>query len=196
MLINKKYKTTFWYFLLPLCVVLICWVVGFMFFCGKIYGYSIDEYHKTDAVVVLTGGRNRIAESIRLLNNNLANRLFISGVSENVSIKDIEDKAKIYIDNPELVELGYKARDTVGNAREVKEWTEKNNINSVRLVTSNYHLPRSMLELYALNTKFVILPHPVYSDHLSKKWFMSWGTFKFTASEYNKFLLAWMRNLF
>ena len=114
------------------------WLCGLILFENKINGYDKDEQRKTDAIVVLTGGRNRIAESIRLLNDNLAEKLFISGVSDNVSIKDIEAKVKIHINNPEKVELGYKAHDTIGNAREIKEWIEKNNITSVRLVTSNY----------------------------------------------------------
>ena len=171
------------------------WLCGLILFENKINGYDKDEQRKTDAIVVLTGGRNRIAESIRLLNDNLAEKLFISGVSDNVSITDIEAKVKIHINNPEKVELGYKAHDTIGNAREIKEWIEKNNITSVRLVTSNYHLPRSMVELNALNMPLEVLPHPVYSDRISDKWFTSWGTFKFMCSEYNKFLIAYLRNL-
>ena len=186
------------YLLCAIFIGSICmaWAVGFILFSSIINKYSVDEYTKTDAVVVLTGGRNRIAESIRLLNNNLADKLFISGVSKNVSIKDIESKAKIHIDNPDKVELGYKARDTIGNAAEVKEWIENNNITSVRLVTSNYHLPRSMVELNALNIPLEILPHPVYSANISKNWLKSWGTFKFVAAEYNKFLFAYVRTLF
>ncbi len=176
--------------------LLMLWFVGFVLFDDKINSYDTDEYSKTDAVVVLTGGRNRIAESIRLLNNNLAERLFISGVSDNVTIYDIESQTGVGINNPEKVELGYEARDTIGNAREIKEWIEKNNIKSIRLVTSNYHLPRSMAELNALKIPLEILPHPVYSDSVSEHWFTSWGTFKFMAAEYNKFLLVLLRNLF
>lgn len=177
-------------------VLFMAWAAGFLLFDNAINKYAADKYRKTDAVVVLTGGRNRIAESIRLLNDNLAEKLFISGVSEKVSIKDIENKAGVHIDSPDKVELGYKAHDTIGNALEIKEWIENNNITSVRLVTSNYHLPRSMVELNALDLPLEILPHPVYSDSIAKRWYMSWGTFKFMAEEYNKFLAAWLRNLF
>ena len=176
--------------------LLLLWFAGFILFDNKINSYDKDEQRKTDAVVVLTGGRNRIAESIRLLNDNLAEKLFISGVSEKVTIQDIENKAKIHIDNADKVELGYKAHDTIGNALEIKEWIEKNNISSVRLVTSNYHLPRSMVELNALNIPLEILPHPVYSANVPKEWFSSWRTFKFIAGEYNKFLFAYLRTFF
>lgn len=172
------------------------WLCGFILFDNYIRNFSIDKNKKTDAIVVLTGGRNRIAEAIALLNAGLADKMLISGVSDNVIIPDIEDKVKIHIDNPEKVDLGYEARDTIGNAKEIKEWIEKNQITSVRLVTSNYHLPRSMVELEALDLPISVLPHPVYSDSISKKWFLSWGTFKFMAAEYNKFLIASLRNLF
>ncbi len=183
-------------FIAIIFVLFMAWSAGFMLFDNIINKYAADEHYKTDAIVVLTGGRNRIAESIRLLNNNMAEKLFISGVSERVSIKDIENKAGVHIDNPDKVELGYKAHDTIGNALEIKEWIENNNITSVRLVTSNYHLPRSMVELNAFHLPLVVIPHPVYSGSIAKKWYLSWGTFKFMAAEYNKFLIAWLRNLF
>ncbi len=176
-------------------VLLAAWLVGFVVFTYKIHSYFTQEQYQTDAIVVLTGGRNRIAESIRLLNENLADRLFISGVSSNVSVEAIEDKAKIKISDPSKVELGYKAKDTIGNAHEIKEWIENNHINSIRLVTSNYHMPRSLVELRASGLTVDILPHAVYSDRISEKWWQSWGTFKFIYAEYNKFLYAYLRNL-
>ena len=192
---TKPYKVCF-IILLVIDQILILWLAGFILFENYINGFVTDKQRKTDAIVVLTGGRNRIAEAISLFNAGLAKKMLISGVSDNVTIQDIEAKTKVYINNPEKVELGYEAHDTIGNAREIKTWIEKNNISSVRLVTSNYHLPRSMVELNALNLPIEVLPHPVYSDHISEKWYKSWGTFKFIAAEYNKFMAAYLRNSF
>ena len=69
---------------------------------------------------------------------------------------------------------------------------EKNNISSIRLVTSNYHIPRSLEEFYAQNQNLQIVVHPVYSENISKKWWKSWGSFLLIASEYNKFLYVWL----
>jgi uncharacterized SAM-binding protein YcdF (DUF218 family) len=170
------------------------WLGGFVFFCYRINHYEVNNEH-TDAIVVLTGGRNRITESISLLNSGLADRMFISGVSKKVTITDIENKSGVALLQPEKVELGYKAKDTVGNASEAKEWIEKNNIHSVRLVTSNYHLPRALTELGTYHLPLKIVAHPVYSEKVSKNWWRSWGTLKFIFAEYNKYVFVRLRNL-
>lgn len=71
---------------------------------------------------------------------------------------------------------------------------EKNNIRSIRLVTSNYHMPRSMAEFRANNREVTILAHPVYSERVRKNWWRSWRSFVLIASEYNKFLYVWIKN--
>lgn len=179
--------------LLFLCLIGL-WLGGFFFFCYEINHYPPDQ-NKADAIVVLTGGRNRITESISLLNSGLADRMFISGVSKRVTINDIEDKAGVALLEPDKVELGYKAQNTIENASEVKEWIEKNNIRSVRLVTSNYHLPRALAELEAYHLPLKIIAHPVYSEKISKNWWRSFGTMKFIVAEYNKYAFVRLRNL-
>ncbi|MBQ9271799.1 MAG: YdcF family protein [Alphaproteobacteria bacterium] len=170
------------------------WFGGFLWFCFQINHYEKNKT-RTDAIVVLTGGRNRITESISLLNSGIADKMFISGVSKKVTIAQIEDKAGVALLFPEKVDLGYKAQNTLGNASEIKEWIEKNNINSIRLVTSNYHLPRSMAELASYHLPLKIIAHPVYSEKISKNWWAGWGTLKFLFAEYNKYTYVLMRNL-
>jgi len=43
--------------------------------------------------------------------------------------------------------LGYQARDTIGNAQETALWARKNKLETVKVVTSDYHMARSLLEL-------------------------------------------------
>lgn len=170
------------------------WLGGFFFFAYKINHYPTDNTH-TEAIVVLTGGRNRIAEAISLFNSGLADKLFISGVSKSVNITEIENKTGVKLLMPEKAELGYKAQNTVGNASEVKEWIKTNQIKSVRLVTSNYHLPRSMAELSTYHLPLKVIAHPVYSEKISKNWWQTWGTLKFIFAEYNKYVYVCLRNL-
>ena len=194
MLTPKQRKTAFWGIFLLADTLFCLWICGFILFGHNINNFSLDTEQKTDAIVVLTGGRNRIAEGVGLLNRQVADKLFISGVSPHVTIKDIETQTHTHIDFPERVELGFRATNTIENAIEVKDWIEKNNIRTVRLVTSNYHLPRSIAELQSFNLPLEILPYPVYSEKVSGHWWQSWGTFKFIAAEYNKYLFASARN--
>lgn len=177
------------------CIFLL-WLSGFIWFGQRINGYAEHIDERTDAIVVLTGGRNRISAAIRLLNDNMAEHLFISGVEKHTTMADIAGSLKTQINNPEKIELGYKATNTIENAREIKEWIEKNNIKSIRLITSNYHTPRSLAELKAYKLPLEIIPTPVYSEKVARHWWQSWGTFKLISVEYNKYLVVIFRNLF
>lgn len=177
------------------CIFLL-WLCGFLWFGQKINGYAEHSDEHTDAIVVLTGGRNRIAKAIGMLNNNMTEHLFISGVEKRTTMSDIARSLKTEIINPDKIELGYKASNTIENAREIKEWIDKNNIKSVRLITSNYHTPRSLAELGAYHLPLKIIATPVYSEKVAKHWWQSWGTFKLIAGEYNKYLVVIFRNLF
>ena len=191
MSIHKKYCILFF----ALCEnILLMWVVGLILFGNKINDYSQDEDIKADAVIVLTGGENRISKGLELLNNHYAEKMFISGVSHNIKKTDLLKEAHLSVQSPENIELGYKATNTVENALEIKDWIIRNNINSFYMVTSNYHLPRSIEELEGLNLDVNIIPYPVYSHRIVPQWWKSWASFKFIAEEYNKYLYVCVRN--
>ena len=172
------------------------WLAGLIWFGFYIRNLPVDEEKNTDAIVVLTGGRNRITEGINLLNQKRAPILFISGVSQDVKIGELEKRLSVYADDESRIVLGYKATNTIENASEVSEWIKQNDIKSVRLVTSNYHIPRSIAELETYHLPIQIIIHPVYSKYVKKEWWKHWGSFKLIATEYNKFLFVTVRNLF
>ncbi len=176
--------------------VFLLWFGGFIAFQYRINHYQTDESAQTDAIVVLTGGRNRISESAKLLNNGLARRLFISGVEKNSTQKAIERSNGIHFAQGAEVVIGHKATNTIENAIESNEWIRKNAIKSIRLVTSNYHMPRSIVEFECRNPGLKIVAHPVYSDFVKKKWWKKPASFLLIAEEYNKFLYVYIRSLF
>ena len=189
---NKILKNKF-YLCFLICDWVVCiWIAGLFLFANKINNYSMDNQSLTDAIVVLTGGRNRIAEGIELLENNFSDKLFISGVSKNVKLEDLEEKINKKISKKDKIEIGYKASNTIENAQEVLSWIKENKINSIRLVTSNYHILRSLEEFRAHNNDVKIIPHPVYSPNVSEEWWKNWGTFRLLFMEYNKFLCVYV----
>ena len=169
------------------------WIGGFVVF--DIYIKNIpNDTRKTDAIVVLTGGRNRIAEALELYNNDMADFLIISGVYNKVSLKELQKQNKIALrKNDTNIILGKEATNTNQNAVEVSDAIRRNNIRSVRLVTSYYHIPRSREEILAYNPDIEVVNHPVYSKHVSSKWWKKWNSFKLIASEYNKFLFVYVK---
>ncbi|MBQ8671594.1 MAG: YdcF family protein [Alphaproteobacteria bacterium] len=174
--------------------ILSIWVIGFILFWFNINEYNMDAQQQKDAIIVLTGGQHRIEQGIKLLEDDKANVLFISGVSEKTSIDDLVSGSEIDTNLKNKIELGYMATTTVENAAEIKNWITEKNIKSAYLVTSNYHIPRSLAELSAVNLNTDITPYPVYSERIAAKWWQSWETFIFLAKEYNKYLCVCLRN--
>jgi uncharacterized SAM-binding protein YcdF (DUF218 family) len=150
---------------------------------------------KTDAIVVLTGGSGRLDEGLRLLDQGLGEKLFISGVYQGV---DMQSLLEAYRQNPKdlncCVDIGH-AVDTIGNAAETAEWVQEKGYSSLRLVTSAYHMPRSVLEFKEVMPKVELVLNPVFPAHVKQQRWWAWpGTTGLIVGEYNKFLMAWMRH--
>ena len=166
------------------------WLIGFLIFCGYAITLKYLPTEKADAIVTWTGGNDRISESIRLLEEEQAPRLFISGVHESVTgyhlLKEIPE------DVQEKIELGYQAKTTHMNALETSEWINKNKISSAILVTSFYHMPRSMLELYRSLPELKIVPFAVFPKNFDED--TSWLHTRYAwllFLEYHKFLVVY-----
>lgn len=177
------------------------WFIGFMSFAAFIPREVKDTATKTDAVVVLTGGGDRLAEGFRLLGAGLSPRLLITGVAQGVTLTQVIDGMgadKGVAPSGDLltccVTLGYEAGNTVGNAVETAAWVRDNHVQSVRLVTANYHMKRSQLEFHRALPGITIIPHPVFPKEMQDEWwFVKPHTLALIAGEYHKFVGAWGR---
>ncbi len=175
------------------CILGCIWIFGFCLF--SVYAislrYSADE--PTDGIVVLTGGAHRIDEGVRQLREKDMNHLLISGVNKSVSVRDVLKKVP-----PQLfpkITLGYYATNTHQNAVEVAEWARQNHFNSILLVTSFYHMPRSQFELESLSPELKIVPLPVFPHQFGQS--VEWVKTKyawFLFVEYHKFLVVYLQS--
>ena len=171
------------------------WGAGLFKYADAIPTVVDDPNTKTDAIVVLTGGSGRLDEGLRLLNEGAAEKLYISGVYKGVDMRALLEH---YRQNPDelncCVSIGY-AVDTIANATETHDWVKENDIQSVRLVTSGYHMPRSVLEFKHAMPDMALVEHPVFPPHVKQDQWWAWpGTTGLIVGEYNKFLLAWVRH--
>ena len=106
------------------------------------------EARKTDAIVVLTGGPGRIARGLDALRGGDAKRMLVSGVDP--SVKPHELAAQFKRDARLFdccIDLGHEAVDTRSNADETAHWVRAHGYKSVRLVTTDWHMPRARMEL-------------------------------------------------
>ena len=163
--------------------------LGWIWFAASLVTMKPDAPdQKTDAIIVVTGGKKRIAEGVRLLENKSSGKLFISGVNPNTTLSDLLNGHKA----PCCITLGYRASDTIGNADEAREWVKAHKIKSIRLVTSNYHMMRAKLEFDRALPDLVIYEHPVPSDQNDND-IASRSFLELTVREYIKLIGAFVR---
>jgi uncharacterized SAM-binding protein YcdF (DUF218 family) len=181
-------------------LVLSAWSAGLFIFVSHIPREPAGETVSTDAIVVLTGGSERLGESVRLLSAGLAKKLFVSGVHEEVDLPALiaslpPDAARPSAEQIACcIVLDHNAGNTRGNARETAQWMAAEGFISMRLVTANYHMPRSLLEFRQAMPGIAIVPHPVFPAQVKREEWWRWpGTAALMVSEYHKFLFALLR---
>ena len=106
------------FFALTITLIL-SWSAGLLAFLMELPDDVDDNTTATDAIVVLTGGSLRLMTGLTLLQEGLADRLFVSGVHRGV---DVQQLLRIARQSPDAAEccisLGHEADDTAGNAAE------------------------------------------------------------------------------
>ncbi|MGH1455192.1 MAG: YdcF family protein [Alphaproteobacteria bacterium] len=169
-----------------LFLIALIWITGYgLFVLGVLNKKPDTNIENAQAIIVLTGGNNRIHTGQDLLHQGQANKLFITGVNATVTDKDIDNLWSGNHPLPCCTELGHSATTTRENARETKEWVEKNNINTIILVTSDYHMDRALQEYTHTIPALKIYKHPVREQKHSPQQPQFW---KLTFSEYNKLI--------
>ncbi len=169
--------------------------VGLIWFGSAMPSQPADAGTKTDAIAVLTGGEKRLEAGFDLLSKGTANRLYVTGVNRRVEKADLLKLAGN--PPPEIaakVELGYRAGNTRGNAEETATWFNSQNLKSLRLVTGNYHMRRSLLYFGRSLPNATIVAHPVVPAGLGPgEWWTNSASFVIVAREYLKYLAAVVR---
>jgi uncharacterized SAM-binding protein YcdF (DUF218 family) len=174
-------------------IAFLAWLAGLAYFASMIPSRVDDAEAPTDAIVVLTGGSERLHAGFRLLADGKATQLLISGVHREATLDDL---LKIGAPPPNLsaqtiqccITIGYQAGNTFGNATEAAEWAAAKGVHSLRLVTADYHMPRSLLEFSLAMPEVRILPHPVFPDVVKRdEWWLWPGSASLVVSEYHKY---------
>ena len=178
--------------LVMLAVVML--VIGFFIFTGSIERSQLEP-RTADGIAVLTGGAARIDEAMKLLTQQKAKRLLITGVNRTTSTEELKQLAS---QGDRLfsccVDIDKEARNTIDNATETSQWVARNHYTSVIVVTSNYHMPRALAELARVMPGVTLIPYSVVDNnvHLDRWWTFP-GTTRLLISEYLKYLPALAR---
>lgn len=162
--------------------------VLFVDFAYKTFSVRQND-KKADAIVVLTGGRGRVEEGIKLYRENQATWLFLIGVDPLVHKSDLFREYKGQRGG-EGVFLEKVSRNTLENALQARELIIRKNVRSIKLITSRYHMKRAILIFQNVLPKDVaIYPHPVDSKNLKEEWWSHGGSFRLLMGEFYKYCL-------
>ena len=186
--------------LIAIGVIVLLWVLGLVLFADRVVDSTpaAEPEQPADAVVVLTGASDaRLREGMRLLELRKGGRMLISGVNPEVKrselLKLTEGSKRLY---DCCVDLGFQAENTVGNAREIADWARAHDFYSLIVVTSDYHMPRALLEIKADLPEGHLVPYPVATPELDARgWWKSPKGFKLIVVEYTKYLAILGRDM-
>jgi uncharacterized SAM-binding protein YcdF (DUF218 family) len=167
-----------------LVLALLVLSVLFVDFVYKTFSLAQREV-RTDAVVVLAGGRGRVEEGVKLYREGQGRLLFLIGVDPLVK------KGELYKGpGADRVMLENVSRNTLENAIYARDLITKHKVTSITLITSRYHMKRATIIFRnALAKDVAIYPHPVDSRNLKEDWWIHGGSFKLLFSEFYKYCM-------
>ncbi|CBI76960.1 conserved protein of unknown function [Bartonella clarridgeiae 73] len=186
-----KQRKSFFYYLPPtalfILIIILIFCVIFFAFTEKVGRFTPPHpLQKVDAIIVLTGGKNRIETGLKLLEKGFGSRLLISGVSTTTHPNKLIRMMNI---NPQLfsccIDIGYQAINTQGNAKESADWIKKHRYKTLYIVTHDYHMMRSLLEFQYLMPNINFIAYPIKQD-VADSWIKEANQIRLLVLEYIK----------
>lgn len=185
---KNRLKVLFYFTLF--CIFL--WHVGFIYFFFTLPPHD-NSHRDVDAVVIFTGGDNRIKQGFKLYKLSRAKKILISGVGKGVTKDNFKSLLREYNIEPQNLILGKLATNTEGNAMETEIFMRLNEFESMYLVTSSYHIYRSMLFLDEAMPDISVYPYPIYSKEFHSNYrFSSIVAILKAYVEYNKLVATYI----
>jgi uncharacterized SAM-binding protein YcdF (DUF218 family) len=178
-----------------IAVILVAATAGFIVFASRLHETEIRPAQHADGIVVLTGGSSRVSDAMELLAAGYGKRLLISGVHPTSTASDISrsvQESQSWFAC--CVDLDRSAVSTRSNASETRRWAKERGFKSLIVVTSNYHMPRAIVELSHAMPDISLIPYAVVGEKWREEpWWMGGTTFRLVLSEYAKYLAAELR---
>jgi uncharacterized SAM-binding protein YcdF (DUF218 family) len=172
--------------------------LGFMWFAHYVGSKKAPLDHSADGIVVLTGGASRIADAVELLAAGRGQRLLITGVAPTTTMVELSRLVPAHHDLFGCcIDLDYTAMNTIGNAVQTRLWARQLGFRSLVVVTSNYHMPRAMLEIGHRLPGVTLIPSPVTPEpRRTVFWWSHPATAKILLLEYMKYVAVTARIAF
>ncbi|MGA9793974.1 MAG: YdcF family protein [Rhizomicrobium sp.] len=166
------------------------YVLGFVIFVATLPAPVPAPKH-VDAIVALTGEEKRVDAAVSLLEDGVGKRLLITGVHKEITKDELKRVAHGGRRFDCCADMGYQAEDTQGNADEAAGWARAHGYKSLVVVTTNYHMPRSLTEFSSEMPGVKLEPYPVESGEIDyRHWWESPRALRVLNIEYAKYLVS------
>lgn len=185
--------------LATLLVLVFIWAVGLTAFADRVDRYApVTNAPTADAIVALTGASDvRIETGMRLLEADKGERMLVSGVHPDATREDVRGITRGFDELYDCcVDLDYEAETTLGNAQYTAEWVRARGYDSLVVVTSDFHMPRALLELKAALPGTGLRPYAIETKTVdAARWWRTGESARRMTLEYSKYLVVLFREM-
>jgi uncharacterized SAM-binding protein YcdF (DUF218 family) len=192
---NDHTRYTLWLGMVGVLAVIAVALVSFVSFVDSLALQEPEDPPQSHGIVVLTGGADRLADGLRLLDLGKGSRLLVSGVHPTTTLSELKRLMPAHA--PLLsccVDLDHAAINTRDNAREAALWARQNSFTRLIVVTASYHVPRVRLEFTRQMPKTTLEYYPVVPDLVGlRTWWREPQLLRILMLEYAKFRFAQLR---
>jgi len=148
-------------------------------------------------IICLAGGKHRIEAAFELFAAGVGEQLWIIGAGKHANVSTLArtqaSDIRIPLERFDKIQVENESRNTIENAFAVKRLLDHNpGIKNVVLVTSPYHMRRSLLMMeHHISPEINLIPFtPISADFGGTDWWHSWYGFSLTIAETIKLQLA------
>jgi len=145
------------------------------------YQRTVFPPRDTDMVVVLTGSSGRIRPAYELMKEMNAPVLFVAGTNAKVSFDELAREHNMDINYRDRIIVDNSSKTTYENSEAVLKYADEHQVKKILLVTSAYHMKRSMMVFKRMfeGTEVEIIPYGTSNTVLKKdSWLTDFSVFK------------------
>ena len=169
-------------------IIILILIYSFVIFFEKIQYNQSNFNYQTDGIAVLTGGKGRINLGLELFSSNRNLQLIISGVDKKVSDKSIIPEG---LNNKSNITIDKDSESTYQNAKVINKWASEYKLQNITIITSYYHMPRSMMLIQSLTPNINFYAYPVEKKIFNKVSFKeNILYYSFLTEEYIKYVVS------
>jgi uncharacterized SAM-binding protein YcdF (DUF218 family) len=177
-----------------IAIAVALYIAGFVVFVLNLPA-PMAHMHPAQGIVALTGGDERLAAAVNLLETHQGQRLLVSGVHPTTTKAELKRLSHGGTRFDCCADMGYAAENTRGNAEEAAAWVRAHRFKSLIVVTARYHMPRSLTEFQAAMPGVTLEPYPVEPQDIDLGgWWHDGRALRVLSGEYTKYLASTVMN--